>query len=282
MKTLGTVLKLATEYLKERQDQRPRLHAEELLSFVLKLPRLDLYLQFDRPLQEDELDSYRSFLKRKAEQEPIEYILGETIFYQCPLIITPSVLIPRPETEILLDMVCQRLKDRDVKKMQAWDLCCGSGCLGIGLKKTYPQLDLTLSDLSLQALEIAKINCERNGIVAELLQGDLLTPFQGREADLVLCNPPYVSQKEFNALDPSVRDFEPSIALLGGENGLIFYERLAQELPAYLRPGALAFLEIGSQQKDAVFSLFSASCWKTKEIKKDWAGHDRFFFLEFE
>ncbi len=282
MKTVGEVLKSAIQFLKDKKDDRARHHAEHLMSFVLKLPRLDLYMQFDRPLQEDELSLYRALFKRKAQGEPLEYIIGEIPFYQCTLKITPAVLIPRPETEILLDKVCQALKGKEVQSMQAWDVCTGSGCLGIGLKKAYPDLAVTLSDLSLDALQVARNNCERNRVAVKILQGDLLTPFKGCKADLVMCNPPYISQKEFNELDSSVVKFEPHMALIGGESGLVFYERLAEELPLYLNPGAKVYLEIGYAQGQAVQVLFSSSCWKVKSLEKDLAGHDRFFFLEFE
>ncbi|MBY0529367.1 MAG: peptide chain release factor N(5)-glutamine methyltransferase [Rhabdochlamydiaceae bacterium] len=282
MKTLGDILKLSIHYLKEKNDSHARAHAEHLMSHVLKMPRLDLYLQFDRPLQDEELSSYRSLLKRKAQGEPLEYILGEMPFYDCILNITPSVLIPRPETEILIDKVCSRLKDKNLVGLHAWDLCCGSGCLGLSLKKKFPDLFVTLSDLSLEALSVAQKNSERNGLEVDFLQGDLLAPFKGRLADLVLCNPPYISQKDFNDLDPSVRLFEPKLALLGGESGHLFYERLACELPLFLNSGALVCFEIGYGQGEVVSSLFSASHWRAKSLEKDWAGHDRFFFLEFQ
>jgi release factor glutamine methyltransferase len=282
MKSLGDILKLSTQYLKEKNDPRARAHAENLMSYVLKLPRLDLYLQFDRPLEEDELSIYRALLKRKAQGEPLEYIMGELAFYDCTLSVTPAVLIPRPETEILLDKVCERLRSKNVVGLQAWDLCCGSGCLGLGLKKAFPELSVTLSDLSTDALQVAQKNCMRNDLQVDFLHGDLLAPFQGRTADLVLCNPPYISQKDFNELDPSVRLFEPKMALVGGESGNLFYKRLAFELPPFLNPGALVCLEIGCSQGEVVSSLFSASHWKAKSLEKDWAGHDRFFFLEFE
>ncbi len=282
MKILGDVLKLAAQYLKERSDPNPRRHAEDLLSHVLKEPRLNLYLQFDRPLQEDELSAYRALLKRKATGEPVEYICGELAFFGCQLLVTPDVLVPRPETEVLLEKACDQIKDRPLSGKQVWDICCGSGCIGLGLKKRYPELAVALADLSDQALSVAQENAKRNQLTVELLCGDLLAPFQGRKADFVFCNPPYISKKEFHLIDRSVKDFEPALALIGGESGLLYYERLKCELPTYLNPRARVFLEMGTGQGEAVLDLFNAGHWKEKRVEKDWAGHDRFFFLEFE
>ncbi|MGE0669750.1 MAG: class I SAM-dependent methyltransferase, partial [Parachlamydiales bacterium] len=189
MKILGDVLKLAAQYLKERNDPSPRRHAEDLLSHVLKEPRLNLYLQFDRPLQEDELTSYRALLKRKATGEPFEYICGKTSFFGCELLVTPDVLIPRPETEVLLEKACDRIKKDPLAGKSAWDLCCGSGCIGLGLKKRFPELAVSLSDVSERAISVAKVNSKKNQLDVELLCGDLLSVFQGRKADYVFCYP---------------------------------------------------------------------------------------------
>ena len=282
MKTLGEVLKLSTVYLQERNVDRARRMAEELIAFTLQLKRLDLYMQFDRPLEEGELTSIREHLKRKAKGEPLEYIFGTVQFYHCSFEITPAVLIPRPETELLIHSICEEIKGVDLKGKVAWDLCCGSGCLGISLKKRFPELRVCLSDRSKEALVLARRNAQKNGVQVEFFEGDLLAPFQGQRADLVICNPPYVSEAEYAALEPSVRDFEPRMALVGGKQGVEFYQRLNAELGLSLNPGAKVYFEIGATQGEAVKSLFNASCWKSKKLEKDLAGHDRFFYLEFE
>ena len=282
MKTLGEVLKLSTQYLQERQVSRARRCVEELLADVLGLKRLDLYMQFDRPLDEKELAILRQHLARRGKGEPLDYILKKTTFFNCILEISPAVLIPRPETEVLLDKVCSQLKKIPLEDKIAWDICSGSGCLGIGLKNFFPQLQVTLCDISPQALEIAKNNIFLNNLEIDTIQGDLLSPFSGKKADIILCNPPYVSQADYMNLDREVKDFEPSLALVGGETGLEFYARLAKDLPSYLKPGAKIFFEIGSGQREGVLDLFSASCWKCKVVERDWSGLDRFFFLEIE
>jgi release factor glutamine methyltransferase len=273
MKTISEVLPLAATFLKN-----DRKTAEEILASVLGIKRIELYMQFDRPLVEAELEKMRAALKRSAQGEPVEYIFGECEFYGCRLEVTPDVLIPRPETEVMVDLIAKRIKG----KKNLWDLCTGSGCIGLALKRACPELSVTLSDLSPKALALAKKNAEKNHLQVEFLFGDLLQPFAGKKADAVVCNPPYISKKEYESLDVSVRSFEPSMALVGGETGFEFYERLAAELPRYLCEGGALFLEIGFQQGNGVKEIFKKSPWREGEILKDWAGHDRFFFLEIE
>lgn len=269
MKPIAEVLKLSSEFLAERKIERPRRLAEDLLSHVLKLKRMDLYLQFDKPVVEAELSIVRDFLRRCGKGEPFEYVAGEVEFFGCKIKVDRSVLIPRPETEILVEMISKKVRGGSL-----WDLCTGSGCIGIGLKKARPELSVTLSDLSGDALSLAAQNAKLNGVDVEILQGDLLAPFQGRKVDCVVCNPPYISQGEYAHLDPSVRNFEPKLALVGGDRGTELYERLARELPACLNPGAQVFLEIGAGQGEAIKKLFP-----TGELHRDWAGHDRFLLI---
>ena len=277
MKRALETLKLATGYLNKCKVASARRVAEELLAAVLQCARIELYMQFDQPLTEEELLLYREYVARAVKHEPYEYILGSVVFYECTLKINASVLIPRSETEILLDKVCQILKG---EAQEVWDLCTGSGCLGIGLKKALPQHRVTLSDLSSEALTVAKDNAVRNQVDVECLQGDLLEPFEGKKADVVLCNPPYVTEEEYLGLDGSVRDFEPKMALVGGATGLDFYRRLNDALPKYLNKGAKVFLEMGNTQGKRMNEIFSSPFWRKGESFQDWAGKDRFFFLE--
>jgi release factor glutamine methyltransferase len=283
MKYLGEVLQLAAKYLEKASVSHPRRVAEELLAFVLKEKRLALYMQFDRPLVETELQSYRDLLKKAATGEPVDYILEEVEFYHCRFRVSPAVLIPRQETEILLDKACEELVSaKGQEPLVVWDVCCGSGCLGIALKKKCPQFEVSLSDLSSAALDVAKHNALLNEAEVSFFEGDLLHPFAGKRADVILCNPPYISEAEYAVLDRSVKQFEPKMALTAGNGGLECYERLADELPRYLNACGRVFLEIGSTQGEDVKKIFNSSFWKVKRLEKDWAGHDRFFFLEAE
>lgn len=269
MKTIGEILKLSADFLAERKLERPRRLSEEILSHVLQLKRMDLYLQFDRPILEAELQRIRDLLKRCSKGEPLGYILGEVIFLDCRIRVDRRVLIPRPETEILADRIAKQ-----VHKGILWDLCTGSGCIGIALKKARPDLQVTLSDLSPDALTLAAENARLNGVDVTLLQGDLLQPFRGQKADWIVCNPPYISEAEYAELDPSVRDFEPKLALVGGKKGTEIYERLHREVSTHLNPGGALFLEIGAQQREALQSLFPQG-----EISSDWAGLPRFLLV---
>lgn len=282
MKYLGEVLKLSTEFLTKKNIFKPRRQAEELIASVLKMKRIELYMHFDRPMEDRELEQCRERLQRRSKGEPLEYIVGNIEFYNCSFEVNSSVLIPRPETEILLDKAVSLLQEIDLSGKAAWDVCTGSGVLGICLKKHFPLLEVSISDISPEALATAKKNIIRNQVSVHALQGDLLFPFAGKRADFLFCNPPYVSVLEYAALDPEVRAFEPRLALVGGEEGVEFYSRLSALLPQYLTPKAKVFFEIGTGQGERVKKLFHAPCWTTVRVEKDWAGHDRFFFLEFE
>lgn len=275
MKTLGEILGLSTEFLQKRGVEKPRRQVEELLSYVLKLPRIELYMQFDRPMIEQELTQLREAIKRRAEGEPWQYIAGEVEFLGCRLKVNKTVLIPRQETEILADRI---LKELPATPVEIWDVCTGSGCIGIALKKKRPDCKVVLSDLSTEALAIARENAEQNGVEVELLQGDLLKPFQGK-ADIIICNPPYISEKDFTKLDREVREWEPKSALVGGPSGLEYYQRLAVDLPRYLNPNGKVYFEIGTGMGEQVKNLFLSPSWKSQQIAQDWSSHDRYLIL---
>lgn len=282
MKSLLDILTLSTRYLSERGIKNPRRQAEDLLCDALGVERLKLYLDFERPLDDKELTLCRERLVRCGRKEPLAYIHGQMEFYHCTIAVTPSVLIPRQETEILVDKIVKQIESTDYDGKILLDLCCGSGCIGIALKKRLPNLIVVLSDRSTEALAIAKKNAEKNQVEVELLEGDLLHPFSGRQAHFVVCNPPYISEIEYSVLDESVRTFEPKIALVSGPTGLEFYERLSRELPPHLFSGARVWFEIGYQQGENVKALFQSDCWRAKTVENDWSGHNRFFFLEKE
>jgi len=276
MKTLGEILKLSTDFLHKRGIGRARREVEELLSYVLKLPRIELYMQFDRPMVEEELSALREAVKRRAEGEPSQYIAGHVEFLGCPIEVNRNVLIPRPETEILADRIVKELPG---VSLEIWDVCTGSGCIGIALKKKRPDCKVALSDISAEALAVARENAEQNAVDVEILQGDLLKPFQGRKADIIVCNPPYVEEKDYLSLDREVRDWEPRQALVAGAKGLEFYQRLALELPAYLQPEGKVYLEIGTKMGEQVKSLFNSQAWKAQQLLQDWSSHDRYLIL---
>ena len=282
MKTIVEILKLSTEYLQKQGISHARRQAEEIISDALGLKRLQLYINFDRPVTEDELALCRGRLARRAKGEPLQYIHGEVQFHDCTIRVSPAVLIPRQETEILVNKIYKQLLNLPLENSSLWDVCCGSGCIGIAMKKLLPALKVTLSDVSNEALLIAQENARINNVDVEFLQGDLLTPFQERKTQFLICNPPYIAEREYGNLDREVRNYEPRNALISGETGLEFYERLAKDLPARLLPHGKAWFEVGTGQGPALIKLFNQPPWSKCEIEKDWSGHDRFFFLEIE
>ncbi len=282
MKTIREVIEGSASYLEKLGFERSRREAEELLSDALGMSRMDLYLIFDKPLEETELQVCRDRLKRRGKGEPLAYIHGEVQFFGCPFKVNPSVLIPRPETEQLVDKIAQCLAQNIPADHVLWDLCCGSGCIGISLKKRFPQLHVILSDISSAALTVAQENAALNQVQVEFRQGDLFDPFTKEQCHLFTCNPPYVSEVEFPHLQREVRDYEPRGALVGGCDGLSIYRRLAEGLPNHLHHGGRAWLEIGACQAHPVKSLFAAGSWKNMCVDRDWSGRDRFFFLETE
>ena len=282
MKTLLEILTLSTDYLQQRGIQNPRRQAEELISDALGMQRLKLYLEFDRPVSEPELELCRLRLARRAKGEPLQYIKGDMEFYGCSLFLNKDVLIPRQETEILVDMIANQLEKEELQGKCLWDICCGSGCIGIALKKKFPQLKVVLSDISKEALQVARKNAETNQVEVEFLQGDLLKPFAGCKTNYLVCNPPYIAEHEFPGLEVEVRSFEPREALVSGPTGLEIYARLAVELKEFLTSQAKAWFEIGSTQGPDIYEMFHKAGWGICRVEKDWAGHDRFFFLENE
>jgi release factor glutamine methyltransferase len=256
--------------------------AEELLCDVLDCSRVELYSNEKRRMTQEEWQTAQGWILRRLKGEPLAYLAGKVQFYDCSIEVNPAVLIPRPETEILVDKVARHLKGRDLRGKVLLDLCCGSGCIGIALKKALPALTVYLSDYSKQAIDLAACNAAANGVEVICLQGDLFVPFQGKKAHFFVCNPPYISENEYAILDKEVREHEPRLALVAGSTGLEVYERLAQELSRYLHPGGQGWLEMGYQQGPAIQQLFRDPPWKKGVVENDWAGHNRFFFLEIE
>ncbi len=276
MKSIGDIVTLSVDYIKSKNSHYSRREVEELIAFSLQKKRLDLYLNFDEPLSEKELSIVRANIARLAKNEPLQYIEGSVDFYGCSIDVNPSVLIPRPETELLVENI---VKEIDPSKSELWDICTGSGCIGIAIKKACPFLSVSLSDISQDALSVAKQNAKKNQVDLHLVQGDLLQPFYGKKADYIVCNPPYIAEHEYQSLDANVRDYEPKGALISGPTGLECYKSLLDDLPKVCNPGATIWFEIGSTQANSIFELLP----KDKEafIIKDLSGLDRIIKIKF-
>ncbi len=281
MDTVKSVFALVSILLEKKAVKNPKKEAEEILSHLFGVKKLDIYLFWEEPFLQKEKALF--FAEKRGEGVPLGYLLGEMEFYSLSCKIGKEALIPRQETELLVDFAIKRWKEKLSAKKTLWDLFCGTGVIGLSFKKRFPNLSVVLSDKSENALSLARENAKRNHLSVSFKKGDFLEGFEtGEKVDFFLANPPYISEKEYPFLEKEVKDYEPKEALVSGETGLEFYERIAKELPPFLEKGAGLGLEIGESQGKAVFQIFSDPFWKRKEILSDWSGKDRFFFLEIE
>jgi len=252
-----------------------RREAEEVIAYTLNRVWHELYLYYEQPIEKGKRAALIENIQRRAQREPLPYITEKVEFAGATLWVSPAVLIPRVETEILVEKIAQTLAQKRLEGQVLWDVCCGSGSIGIALKKRFPELTVFLSDLCEEALIVAKKNALLNKVEVHLLQGDLLIPFGRQACDYFVCNPPYISEKEMATLPPEVRHFEPHLALKGGKTGLEFYERLAKDLRSPLKLKKKGWLEIGYNQGKAIQSLFENQGWGCI-YETDWSAHDRF------
>jgi release factor glutamine methyltransferase len=274
MNTILETLKLAKEYLERHQIENPRLNAELLLSEILNCKRLELYTNFEKPLSEEELQKYREFLLRRAKGEPVQYITGKAYFYGFEFVVTPDVLIPRPETELLVEEVINSF-DKN-QKLRIADLCSGSGNIGITIAKFFPKSEVDCVDVSTKAVEIGQLNAHR--LKAEnvtFLQLDILKEnLLQKEYDVIVSNPPYILINKKNKLQKEVRLYEPSIALFVDDE-LKFYKRIVDLSDEYLKDKGKLFLEIDDEISDKVADLMQGKNFASISIKKDYGNLNR-------
>ncbi len=277
--TVREILQKSADFLADRGVDSPALSAQLMLGKALRLTRLDLLLQSDRPLTEAELAAARELVRRRGRGEPAAYILGEKEFYGLAFSVTPACLIPRPETEHIVEEAEARFP-RDAALAFA-DLGTGSGCLAVTLAVRFPQARGLAVDRSPGALAVARDNAARHGVGERLslVQGDFadlagLGVAQG-SLDLVAANPPYVSEAEYADVSPEVRNFEPRGALTPGPTGLEAIAALAPGAHAALKPGGLLLLEMGMTQAAAVRGILEQAGFAEVRIRKDLAGRDR-------
>lgn len=266
------------KFLKEK-FHLTRLDVEDVLSFVFKCSKESLCL-LSKSEFETKQNIVSEILSKKQQGHPLEYLLGFKTFYSLDLKVNHNVLIPRQETEILVDKVVKKLQGKPPSVI--FDVCCGSGAIGLSLKKAFPKAQVYLSDISSEALDVARENAERNNLDVNVVQGDLLASLKGLSCDLFISNPPYIAYNEYSDLELSVKNFEPKIALCAGSQGYEFYERFSQQLPQFVNQGATMAFEIGFSQKNTLNTLFSRKPYHNLSFEKDFAGVDRFFFLEIE
>ncbi len=257
------IISLSANYLKEHGVAHPRLNAELLLSEVLGKSRIELYLEYDKPLVETELSSLRNLLKARATHKPIQYVLGKTEFFSLPFLLTEGVFIPRPETEILVREVVNYVEALPAADESViFDVGTGCGCIAVSLAHSLANCKVYASDISPQALSLAWRNAQKNGVTKKviLLQGDMFEPFiahQSPKADLIVSNPPYIADEDWNSLPDEVRCFEPRESLLAGRGGFDFLRSIITSAESFLKPEGAIFLEIGEGQRNAVVRFFT-------------------------
>jgi len=279
--TIQKLLNWTTEHFTEKRIDLPRLSAELLLSHVLNMKRIELYTQFDKLVARQQLDQLHDLVKRAGQYEPIRYLIGKTEFYSLQFDVSPDCMIPRPETELLVERAIEFLR-RKTGKQFVCDLCTGCGCIAIAIAKNYPDADIIATDISDAALDIAAQNIEKHKLQdrIKLLCGDLFDPLIPQldvsKFDLIVCNPPYTTAAEFESLEKNVKAFEPRIALYAGEDGLDVYRRITEKVDQFLKPDAALMLEIGYAQGQAVGELLEqVGCFSKITIEKDYHDNDR-------
>lgn len=278
--------RLAAEHLAEKGVDDPRLEAELLLAHVLGVRRLDLYLQFERPLEAAEVSDYREAIRRRSRREPLQYITGEAHFRELVLAVDPRVLIPRPETEVLVGQVLDWAADRvprTTARATILDIGTGSGAIVLSALREGSFERGVATDASAAALEVARANAEGSGLAdrVELREGRVWEPIgDGERFDVIVSNPPYVAVADRPSLMPEVRDHEPAAALFAGEDGLEVIREILRDAVGHLKPGGLIALEVGADQGPAVMELARSHGLRSPRLAEDLAGRERIMLAE--
>jgi release factor glutamine methyltransferase len=251
--TLGRLLSWTTRFFTEKAAETPRLDAEVLLAHVLGCKRIDLYVRFEEPASDQARDRYRNLVRQRAEGCPVAYLVGKKEFFSLEFAVTPAVLVPRPETEILVTECLERARGFD--RPRILDVGTGSGAVAIALASQLPAAAVTAVDISADALAVARSNAAKHGLAdrIRLVQSDLLAALpRDEQFDFILSNPPYVAEAEWSKLHPGVRDYEPRVALIGGAGGYEIIERLIDQARPHLRLAGCMLIEIGAAQEEPV------------------------------
>ena len=295
--TVLEVIQKSAEFLAKKEVEPARLQAELVLAHVLKLPRMKLYLNFERLLTAAELDATRELVKRRSQHEPLQHLTGSTSFCGLEIAVNRNVLVPRPETELLAELGWQFLAAggapqgragsplpathtttpdgaHGVTRPTALDFATGSGCIAIALAVKCPAARVTAVDISAEALALATENAERNGAAERIqfAQGDgFAAVSSGQRFDLIISNPPYIATAEIETLPPEVRDFDPRAALDGGADGLGFFRLLAAKAADFLQPGGKLMVEFGDSQADALEKILESQMWIVEAVREDYS-----------
>lgn len=271
--TIIDIIRWGEDYFRNKGIESPRLNIELLVCNILHIDRIDIYTKFDKPLNENELLSIRNVIKRRLKREPLQYIFGKADFFGAEFMLNPSVLIPRPETELLTDMAYRMISKYNFKSIL--DIGVGSGCIAVSLAKRFPNSIFTGLDISEKALAIAfenaQINCLNNLDFKKL---NILSQKPQSKYDMIISNPPYISRQDYLQLEQDVLDFEPRSALTDELDGLTFFRRYAEIFCDILLPNGIFLLEIGVGQAKEVTELFSQNF--DMEVTEDFSRIERF------
>ena len=278
--TILRLLNWAASYFKSHDIDNPKSTAEILLSHALRLQRIDLYLQHDRPLNRDELTAFKQLVQRRRNFEPVAYIVGNKEFWSLPLAVTVDVLIPRPDTECLVETALGIMDKEPVDlPLRILDLGTGSGAIILSLASHCKGHVYYASDISEKATALAKANALENGLAhVHFFTGDWLKPLRTstKPFDLIVSNPPYIPSDEIPHLQAEIHRYEPLLALDAGRDGLQCLRHLVQNGWSYLKPGGHLVMEIGYNQKDSVTALgMAAGQYEAITVQKDYGGNDR-------
>lgn len=271
----ATTLFSAVGIVDDRRD------AEVLLSHVIKRDRAWIITHQDEVLDDKQQGDFTGSIQRRAKREPLQYIIGNQEFWGHEFIVTPDTLIPRPETELIIEATLGTMRDRS-RKVKIIDLCTGTGCLAISLAKELTSAHIIATDTSEKALAVARENTRRHGVVGQIrfLRGDLFEPLEELDirgqVDIIVANPPYVRTGDLPALQPEVRDYEPPVALIAGPEGTEIHQRIIYTAPLFLKKHGALIMEMGMGQAEALTRMVAAAgAYDTPEIHKDLAGIER-------
>ena len=274
------LIEWAESYFEKKSFEKPRTEIEWLLCSLLDCERLDLYLRYDEPLSKPQLETLRDWVKRRLKKEPLQYITGACEFYGREFIITPDVLIPRPETERLIDIALTRLKT--VKSPKILDIGTGSGCIAITMAIERPDAKVVGVDSSISALKIAEHNSTHLKVTDySFIEMNILKSTPKGMFDLLISNPPYISKKEIPELMKDVIGFEPESALTDYSDGLTFYKRFSEIAPKIVHNNSLLILEVGlKEHPQKVYDIFFDKGYTSIELIKDYNGDDRVMVVQ--
>ena len=276
--TVLEAIQKSAEFLGKKGVESPRLQTELFLAHLLKLPRMKLYLNFERALSPAETDALRELVKRRGRREPLQHIVGSTSFCGFEIAVNRQALVPRPETELLAEAGWQFLSTINHQPSIALDFGTGTGCIAIALAVKCPNAKIVATDISAEAITLAKENAVRNGVTEriEFFQGDRFATLpDDARFDLIISNPPYIPSAEIETLQPEVRDFDPRAALDGGADGLDFYRLFAAQAKPFLKPDGKIMLEFGDGQAEAIRNIFETEKWIVEAVKDDYSQRAR-------